>query len=180
MGKKMDWVENLFETALFNIRFITLTAVIGAIVASVIMFIKGTMLVVSGLYVFIGQVNNFHGGVEHGVDALVPLLVSSVDNYLFATVLLIFSMGLYELFVSKIDPASRTTESRPNWLEVTSLDDLKGALGKVILMILIVQFFEKSLSIEYKNAVDLLYLGIGIILVSGALFLTHVKAHKSH
>lgn len=178
MGKKISWVENVFETILFNVRFVTLIAVLGSVVASVVMFIKGTMLVAQGVSVFWEQITNFHAGSTHGMDMLVPILVSSVDNYLFATVLLIFSMGLYELFVSKIDPASRTEDSRPNWLQVTSLDDLKGALGKVILMILIVSFFEKSLSIEYKNAIDLLYLGIGIMLVSGALFLTHIKSHK--
>jgi len=118
MGKKTDWIENVFETALFNVRFITIMAVIGSVVASVVMFIKGTMLVVRGVSVFLEQITNFHGGAEHGVDALVPILVTSVDNYLFATVLLIFSMGLYELFVSKIDPASRTSESPQNSLRL--------------------------------------------------------------
>jgi uncharacterized membrane protein YqhA len=114
---------------------------------------------------------------EHSNDKLIAIFVSAVDNYLFATVLLIFSMGLYELFISKIDPVSRTPDLRPNWLKVKNLDDLKSALGKVILMILIVSFFEKSLSIEYKNALDMLYLGTGILLVAGALFLTHLQ-HK--
>ncbi|MBI5874366.1 MAG: hypothetical protein HZB81_00695 [Deltaproteobacteria bacterium] len=55
---------------------------------------------------------------------------------------------------------------------------MKGSLGKVILMILIVAFFEKSLEIEYEDAADLLYLGVGVLLISGALFLTHVNANK--
>ena len=125
------------------------------------MFVKGSLLVLQGVFVFIEGISNvFHKHDSHGESSLIALLISSVDNYLFATVLLIFSMGLYELFVSKIDPASRTSESRPNWLNVTSLDDLKGSLGKVILMILIVTFFEKSLGIEYENASALLYLGV--------------------
>ena len=89
-------------------------------------------------------------------------------------------MGLYELFISKIDPASRTPDSRPNWLNIQNLDDLKGTIGKVILMILIVSFLEKSLSIEYATPLDLLYLCVGIILISGALFLTHVQGHNNH
>ncbi len=171
-------IESVFETLLFNTRFIVITAVLGSLVASVVMYVQGTLLVYNGLSTFIEQLNSAEGHVSH---ELVPLLISSVDNYLFATVLLIFSMGLYELFISKIDPASRTPDSRPNWLNVTSLDDLKGALGKVILMILIVSFFEKSLDIKYESSLDLLYLGVGVMLISGALFLTHLQhAHASN
>ena len=176
-------IESVFETLLFNTRFIVITAVLGSLVASVIMFVQGTLLVSNGLTTFIEQLNSPEGHVAH---ELVPILISSVDNYLFATVLLIFSMGLYELFISKIDPASRTPDSRPNWLSISSLDDLKGALGKVILMILIVSFFERSLDIEYKSALDLLFLGVGVLLISGALFLTHLQhahptdSHKEH
>ena len=176
-------IESVFESVLFNTRFIVITAVLGSLVSSVIMFVQGTLLVSNGLYVFFEQLNSPEGHVTH---ELVPLLISSVDNYLFATVLLIFSMGLYELFISKIDPASRTPDSRPNWLNISSLDDLKGALGKVILMILIVSFFERSLDIEYKSALDLLFLGVGVLLISGALFLTHLQhahpanSHKEH
>ncbi len=173
-------IENIFESLLFNTRFTVLTSVLGSLVASIIMYIKGTLLVFNGLYMFIGQLNNFNDLNGHGGETLVTVLISSVDNYLFATVLLIFSMGLYELFISKIDPASRTPESRPNWLNIKSLDDLKAALGKVILMILIVSFFEKSLDIQYQNSLDLLYLGVGIILISGALFLTHVQMNNTH
>jgi len=177
LGETMKLLEHAFEYMLFNSRLITLLAVIGSLVSALVMFIKGTLQIVNGVYIFIDQVKNFHPGVEHGHDTLVAQFVSSVDNYLFATVLIIFSMGLYELFISKIDPASRTDESRPNWLKVTSLDDLKGSLGKVILMILVVSFFEQSLAIEYSSALDLMYLGIGILLVSGALYLTHA-GHK--
>jgi len=173
----MKIIEEIFETFLFSSRLVTLLAVLGSLVSAFVMFVKGTLQIVDGLYIFCGQVKNFHPGTEPGSSALVAHFVSSVDNYLFATVLLIFSMGLYELFISEIDPASRTADSRPNWLKINSLDDLKGSLGKVILMILIVSFFEESLSIEYKNALDLLYLGVGIILIAGALFLTHLK-HK--
>ncbi|MDR2050294.1 MAG: YqhA family protein [Deltaproteobacteria bacterium] len=173
----MKIIEEIFETFLFNSRIIALVAVLGSLVASFVMFIKGTLQILNGIFSFYEYAVNFHPGATHGPDTLVAIFVSSVDNYLFATVLLIFSMGLYELFISKIDPASRSPESRPNWLRVESLDDLKASLGKVILMILIVSFFEQSLSIIYSSSLDLLYLGIGILLVGGALYVTHL-GHK--
>jgi uncharacterized membrane protein YqhA len=174
-------IEEIFETALFACRFMTLLAVLGALFSAFAMFVSGTMQIISGISIFIAEVRNFHLGELHGGNDLVAVFVSSVDKYLFATVLLIFSMGLYELFISKIDPASRDEDTPPNWLQTSSLDELKGSLGKVILMILIVSFFEHSLNIEYKSASDLLFLGIGIVLVSGALFLTHAnQKHGSH
>jgi uncharacterized membrane protein YqhA len=164
-------LERVFEFILFNTRFLTIIAVISSLIASAMMFIKGGILVYQGTILMFHHMANIS---EVSLsDNIVATFISSVDNFLFATVLLIFSMGLYELFVSKIDPAGRTENSRPNWLNITSLDDLKGYLGKVILMILIVSFFEKSLEIEFKTALDLVYLGIGIALVSLALFLTH-------
>jgi phosphate starvation-inducible membrane PsiE len=36
-----------------------------------------------------------------------------------------------------------------------------------------VWFFEQSLIIEYRTALDLLFLAVAILLVSGALYLTH-------
>ena len=169
-------IVKVFESCLFHSRFITLFAVLGALFSSVIMFILGTMKIANTAAIFWGQITGVQDA-SYGQGALVALFVSSVDIYLFATVLLIFSTGLYELFISKIRPASQHSESRPHWLEVSSLDDLKSSLGKVILMILIVWFFEKSLIIEYHTALDLLYLGVGILLVSGALYMTRT-GHK--
>jgi uncharacterized membrane protein YqhA len=95
-----------------------------------------------------------------------------------ATVLLIFSLGLYELFISKIDAAESATVSG-NVLVINSLDDLKSRLAKVILMILIVKFFENAISIHYTNALSLLYLAGGIALIGLALYLTHAsESHK--
>lgn len=168
-------LENVFESALFGIRYLTLIAVIGSFFASLMMYVKGSLHVLTAGALFFDQLSHFSFRPEggHEDDQLLPILVTSVDNFLFATVLMIFSMGLYELFVSKINPVSRRSDTRPDWLNITSLDDLKSSLGKVILMILIVLFFEKSLHITYATALDLLYLGIGVLLVSGALYLTH-------
>jgi uncharacterized membrane protein YqhA len=168
----MRTLENFFESLLRNSRFITLLAVLGSLFASAIMFLKGTIKIVHNIGIFLGQITGATDAAR-GPDTLVALFVSSVDIYLFATVLLIFSMGLYELFINKINPVNRHPESRTHWLQVSSLDDLKSSLGKVILMILIVWFFEQALMIEYRTALDLLYLGVGILLVSAALYLTH-------
>jgi uncharacterized membrane protein YqhA len=164
-----------FEAFLFGLRFVTFFAVLGSMIASIILFVTSSVQVYKGVSEFIthfGQIEK--GSIEH----LVAIFVASIDGYLFATVLIIFSMGVYELFINKIDPVDKVLDSRPSWLQIDSIDDLKSSLGKVILMILIVSFFEYSLNIHYETVSDLLFLGIGILLISAALYLTHIGEHK--
>jgi len=82
-------------------------------------------------------------------------------------------MGLYELFISKIDPAVRKKKTRPEWLSITTLDQLKSHIGQVIIMILIVNFFRQSFKIDFNQPIHLLILGGGIVLVAVALVITH-------
>ncbi|MDR1686973.1 MAG: YqhA family protein [Desulfovibrio sp.] len=178
----MKIIEAIIETFLFNSRFITILAVLGTLAASIVMFLAGTLRIWSGTKEFYYKIWLAPVVESHNAEQVLALFVNSVDNYLFAMVLLIFSMGIYELFISEIDPASRREDTRPDWLKIRNLDQLKESLGKVILMILIVTFFEKSMHMDFKSPLDLLYLGIGILMVAGALFLTHalIKKEKDH
>ena len=105
--------------------------------------------------------------------------VEVVDGYLLATVLLIFSLGLYELFISDIDQAHGSKASS-KILVINSLDDLKSRLAKVIIMILIVTLFEQALNMKLSAPIDLLYLGGSIALIALALYLTHSAEHKGN
>ncbi len=93
-------------------------------------------------------------------------------------VLLIFSMGIYELFISEIDPSWKGPSTRPNWLAIKDLDDLKTHISEVIVMILVINFFNVSFSITLDKPTDLLLFGGGIILVAGAIYITHQIIHR--
>ena len=174
--KKHSLIEEVFETVLFNCRFLVLLAVLGSLLAAVMVFLKGAIELVQAANAFIPSISL---QVTHADDKQVLLsIMPAIDYFLFATVLLIFSMGLYELFISEIDPASRRDKTRPNWLNVRSLDDLKSHMGKVIMMILIVNFFQQAFNITYGAPSDLLYLGGSILLVALSLFLTHGAISK--
>jgi len=165
------WLEEAFETALFNSRFLVLVAVLGVFASSVVMFFKGCVEVIQGVRAIPGFASF---KPNPGDDANVLLaFIPAVDNYLFATILLIISMGLYELFISEIDPASRKEKTRPNWLRVNDLDDLTSRIGEVVIMILIVTFFKQSFSMKYDRPMDLLILGAGVLLISGSLVVAH-------
>ena len=164
-----------FEKTLYFSRFLTLLAVIGSLVSSIVLFVYGTINVYVAFNNFVNQhVNGDHAEQGH----MLAGFVASVDIYLFAMVLIIFSMGVYELFISKIDPVETKFDSRPSWLRITSIDDLKSSLGRVILMVLIVSVFEHSLSIDYDKSVDLLYASVAVVLVALALYVTHLSNHK--
>jgi uncharacterized membrane protein YqhA len=177
MNRSSGRLETAFETILFNLRIITLLGVVGSMVSSILMFLHGTLQIYVAAVHFIH--NPLASGNEHSSEHLSVALIASVDTFLFATVLLIFAMGLYELFISRIDPASRTADSRPNWLAIHSLDDLKGAVGKVILMILIVRLFEAAVKMTYSEPIHLLWLAVAVVFVSIALFLVHA-GHSTH
>lgn len=165
----------MFENALYSSRYLSLLAVIGALLSSIALFLRGAMIVYHSIYTFIYNLQNH---IDESYEVLFEELVSSVDVFLFALVLIIFGVGVYELFINKIDPVERQNDTRPSWLRISSVDDLKSSLGKVILMVLIVSFFKHTLEIA-KSAwtpTALLYLSIGILLISAALYLTH----KSH
>ena len=87
---------------------------------------------------------------------------------------LIFALGLYELFISRIDVAEGS-EFAARLLLIRNLDDLKDRLAKVVLLILVVKFFEYALALHVERSLDLLWLGLGIALVATAVLLSHGK-----
>ncbi|MDR2971634.1 MAG: YqhA family protein [Bacteroidales bacterium] len=185
MSKKINKIiESIFESFLFNSRFVVILAVLGSLTASVVLFVTSTIEIAEGIservseqkIVIVEGVSTFVNETKSDTK-LLEILVSSVDEYLFATVLFIFSMGLYELFIRKISIENQQKKTQRNWLKINSIEDLKNMLGKVIMMVLVVSFFQYSLHLKYDQPLDLLYFGLGILFVSLALYLSH-SFHK--
>lgn len=180
-GKLPNYLKNnsfliqKFEDILYYSRYFAFIAVVGAILSSFILFIQGFGLIIKGLIGF------FQDPYER-YEALFEKLVSSVDVFLFALVLIIFGVGVYELFIANIDPEAKPADTRPTWLKISSVDDLKSSLGKVILMVLVVSFFKHVLEIDAEmwSPLALLFLAIGILLISGALYLTHKSSNEEN
>ena len=171
--------ERLFEKALWNGRFVVVIAVVASMAAATAIFYMATVDVV---YLVIHMLNYADPSMAIDVrkalhDETITHVVEVVDGYLLATFMLIFALGMYELFVSDIDEAHGSKTSS-KILVIESLDDLKSRLAKVILMILIVTLFEEALKMNLTTPLDLLYLGGAIALVGLALFFTHkAEAH---
>ena len=175
----MKRLEKLFEGFLWQSRLVVITAVVASLAAGFTMFYVGSvdayyMVVHLGDYtspaLSVSARNEMRG-------VTITHVVGIIDDYLLATVLLIFALGLYELFISKIDQAI-DSETSSRVLIINNLDDLKARLGKVVLMILIVKFFEHAISMKFQSPLDLLTLAGGIALIGLALYLSHASEHR--
>lgn len=168
----MNKIEHYFEKFLWSSRLSVMAAVIASLLSSLAMFYLITIDTVSMIshlsgYASLDQAERFALRSE-----TITHVVELIDGYLLATVLLIFSFGLYELFISKID-AAESSDNSSKVLFINSLDDLKARLAKVVLMILIVKFFEHALTMNFVTPLDLLLFAGGIALIGLALYLTH-------
>lgn len=172
-------IEKVFETMLWNSRFVVIIAVIASLITAFAMFFMASVdafYLVSHLGDYLSA--DLIGEARKDFRAeTVTHVVEVIDGYLLATVLLIFSLGLYELFISKIEQAEES-EASSSVLAINSLDDLKTRLGRVVIMILIVNFFEHAISMDFHGAIELLALAGGIALIGVTLYLTHVEDHK--
>ncbi len=109
-------------------------------------------------------------------------VVGLVDSFLVAIFLLVFSYGIYELFVSCLDPArqdqgqSEGDQAIMRLLSINSLDDLKQNLIKVISVILIVTLFENAVAIKLSSPLELVLFAGAIVLIALAMLLISLAA----
>jgi len=133
-------------------------------------------LVFLGVYEIGASVISF-GGLVSGEVTIYDLqtkvlasVIGAVDYFLIATVLLIFGVGLYELFIGKIEFIEADTRSA-KVLEIHSLKELKDKLLQVIHVALVVFFFKYAIKKSYTEVLDLLYLALAIFLIALSIFL---------
>lgn len=105
----------------------------------------------------------------------ITTIVKALDDLLIAALLLIAAFGIYELFVNRLDPADETPATA-RLLRVRDLDDLKERVAKLVL-VLAVEFFQQALRLPIETPLELTYLGIGVMLVSAALYLSGRHGH---
>jgi uncharacterized membrane protein YqhA len=141
----------MLKTVLENSKYLVIIAVVFALIASLAAFLWGAVKTVTVIIHLVGT----YGGAPSGAVDLIRIM----DTFLIATALLIFSVGMYELFIEDVP--------MPAWLIIHNLHDLKAKLGSVIVLVLAVTFLEHL--VEWKDPSGTLYFGIAITLVSVSL-----------
>ncbi|OAY44845.1 uncharacterized protein LOC110618543 [Manihot esculenta] len=181
--------ESNIERVIFDFRFLALLAIGGSLAGSLLCFLNGCVYIFDAYRVYWSScVKGIHTG------QMVLRLVEAIDVYLAGTVMLIFGMGLYGLFISNVPPdvpsqvdralkgsslfGMFALKERPKWMKISSLDELKTKVGHVIVMILLVKMFERSKMVTIATGIDLLSYSVCIFLSSASLYILH-NLHKS-
>ncbi|CAL9758837.1 unnamed protein product [Musa acuminata subsp. burmannicoides] len=168
---EVDDVEEKIEKVIYRCRFFAFLPVAGSLMGSIICFLKGCTYVIDSFGEYF-----LSGG------KVILMLVGAIDVYLIGTVMLVFGMGLYELFISNFDIAKMSSSGsnllglfklleRPRCLEIKSVNELKTKVGHVIVMALLVGMFENSKKVTISSPADLLCFAASILLSSSCLYL---------
>ena len=126
---------------------------------SVILFLVASADIIGvAKFVITNIVNGTHP--EHFHEDIVAGIIGAVDLYLIAVVMLIFHLVFMNYLYQKIDAAcNEENENCSTILAIHSLDQLKDKIAKVIIMVLIVNYFQRVLHTEYKP-LELLYFAL--------------------
>ncbi|KAK9058097.1 hypothetical protein SSX86_022937 [Deinandra increscens subsp. villosa] len=183
--------ESDIEKVIFDFRFLALLAVAGSLAGSLLCFLDGCVYIIDAYKIY--WTSCLKGSLS---GKMVIRLVEAIDVYLAGTVMLIFAMGLYGLFISNAsdnvapehDRALKGSSlfgmfalrERPKWMKISSLDELKTKVGHVIVMILLVKMFEKSKMVPIATGLDLLSYSVCIFLSSASLYILHNLHKEDH
>ena len=160
-------LESLFEGAIWRSRYIVILAVVFGLIGAIVLFIVASMDIYGvAAYTFNTIITGAHP--EHFHEDIVAGIIGAVDLYLIAVVMFIFSFGIYELFISEIDEASGDKSSKI--LEIHSLDQLKDKIAKVIVMVLVVNFFQRVLHTEFSTPLEMMYFALSITALAAGLY----------
>ena len=171
-------IERVVEWILWQSRLILFLAVVSSIVSAIILVLIGTLEIYHVLH-DVPHLFQEKGKFDEFYRETIKYVITAVDVFLIATVLLIFGVGLYELFISKIDYIEEDRKSS-KILEIHTLDQLKEKLAKVILMVLIVTFFKYAIDFHYGDIKSLLFLSIGVFLISLSIYMMHKGMEEDH
>ncbi len=143
-------------------RYIVLIAVVGLLACALAVFVYGGFVTVTTI---VGAFGEAEFNVE-GARFLSVEMIELIDLFLLGTILIITSIGLYQLFV---EPA--IGKLLPPWLSVHSLEQLKFNLVAVLVVMLLILFLGEVAGMESLaegQGTQILAFGGGIALVIAA------------
>ncbi len=143
-------VQRDFERGLSLARLTVVLPVAVLVLSGIGAYIYGTAVAVHS----VADIAD-HPFLEHNLR----LFLVEIDLFLIGATLIIAAIGLYELFVARIDPAS-TRRPMPDWLVMNDLNDLKARVISMIILVSAVSFADVLL--EFGNELKVLYLAAGV------------------
>lgn len=162
-------IEKIFEKTLLKSRLLILLPVIFSLVGAIVLFVIASIDIVAVVFTTLSYYTTTTTTIDIHADG-VAMIIGAIDLYLIAVVLLIFSFGLYELFISRIKGLDEIGLKGGNILTIETLDQLKDKLAKVIIMVLVVSFFQRVLHMDFSTPLEMLYLSGSILLLALGLY----------
>ena len=157
---------------MWSFRFVILIAVFALLISSLAAFYLGVQSTIEAF----GEItHSYQEGKGLETNVVIVYLISSIDEFLLGIVMIIIALGIYELFISKIDFIDEGKLLYPKWLTFHSLEELKAVLTKVIIIILMVYFFKSVVMMEFNTPLSILYLAVGIVLIALLLIMCHIS-----
>ena len=146
----------LADRVVVGSRYLTIIAVIGSFLASATVQVYGLIRAIVNAYdAFVGRDYS-----DEAAKALLVDAVSTIDLFLLGTILFVFALGFYQLFIEEV-PAI------PHALYVRSLGDLKAKLTGVVIVALVVAFLGQAVEWDgHSTSIAALGLGIGLVIFS--------------
>jgi uncharacterized membrane protein YqhA len=149
--KAVSLQEIRMERLLEKTRYLGIIGVVSLLLASVMAFAWGAVKTYKVIIVI---------ATSYGQDPNIAIsLIELVDSFLIATILFVFAVSMYELFINKL--------ALPDWMLVNNLHELKAKLGGVIILVMVIKFLEHL--VEWKDSYDSLLFAIAVTVVSAAL-----------
>ncbi len=140
-----------------------------ALLPSISLFLGASFLGLYGVYILLETLYTVFTQPEmRDATILSTKLISVMDIHLLSVVLYIFAVGLYDLFIGKLNT--------PEWLEIKNIEDLKAKLVSVIILILAITFTKNV--VKWQKPVDTLLFGASIAIVIFVLILYHREKEK--
>ncbi len=174
--RRMSQLERVVEPVLWYFRIFVIIPVIFSLLSTFALFILGSHEILQGLSI---QFRNYGDSTIY-IKTL-GYIITGIDLYLIGIILLLFALGIYELFISKIDAGlSRDKNTDISLMQSQSLDKLKDKLLKTIVMALVVTFFKQLISFNVQTPLDLLFLAASILIIAISTYLMYRVSSDSH
>lgn len=154
-----------------RLRYFSFIAVIASGLGSVLMFIIGAIKTARAYLSYFSSGFTEQGSASASIA--IAYLIQAIDAFLIGLVLMIFSGGIYNLFIHRLD--SSITEAN-NWLRVRSIAQLKRILAQLVILVLFVKFLEVALkNVLTSYSWEMLILPLGIVMLALALKLIELE-----
>ena len=151
-------------------RYFVVIPVAGSILAAIVLTVFGTVAVVNMSVDTVEKMLPVGEITAHDVEHTALDFIKLIDIYLLGTVLYIIGIGLYQLFLA-------SDLELPDWLRTDDLDELKGKLIGVVVVLIGVTFLGEAMS--WDGSSSILALGVGSAAVIAALAVVFaVMPHK--